>query len=88
MIEMRIPLLVGACPRLVQHTARVRLHEGKWAIMGDGVDNSDISISHESHLGKLVRRIGDVLIGPCVAQVEFDLKGSEKQVSIYAELVK
>lgn len=82
---MRLPLLVGACPRLVTSTPVVRLSRGNWTITVEGQIDSGLVLNSN---GISIPMVNDVLIsGPCVVQVEFTKRGSEKILSVNAELM-
>jgi len=81
---MKLPLLVAANPEHLTSTPRVRLAKGKWNISADGIVDSIFSVRRDDAITLMEPKTID---GDCVAQVLFEKKGSEKYLTIYAELV-
>lgn len=88
---MKLPLLVSAAARNITETAKVRLHEGNWKIVQEGLVDSRLELLYDDlssvipHTA-LLDGVPVIIVGPCVAQVVFSQKGTEKSLSVYAEL--
>lgn len=80
---MRLPILVGARPQFIQSTPRVRLYPGDWRISVEGLVDSVFSL----HRDNLQVPIGDAINGDCTLQVQFEYKGKEDALTIYAEKI-
>ena len=84
---MRLPLLIGAGAKTSAGGGRVRLHEGLWKIVLDGVKTSKLAIQHGSPLTLGVAcEEGKIVQGPTTVNVFFLERGSELSVSVFAEL--
>ena len=85
---MKLPLLVAANPEHLTSTPRVRLAKGKWLLSAQGIVDSILTLSRDGEImrGPILQNIIAV-DGDCVAQLVFLKKGSEKYLTIYAELV-
>lgn len=75
---MKLSLLVGANPKVSEGGPRVKLHAGSWRIVSDAKD-SILSVTHDDQL-----HISD---GTASIKVEFIKRGTEKSISVYAELL-
>ncbi len=78
---MRLPILVGARPKNIQSTPRVRLSPGKWVIaVTDLIDSVFIL-----HRNDLQIPLGEQVDGDCILQLKFEFKGKEDRLTIFAE---
>jgi hypothetical protein len=74
---MKLSLLVGANPKVSEGGPRVKLHAGVWRIVSDAVD-SILSVTHGEQLN---------ITESASVQVGFAKRGTERSISVYAELV-
>lgn len=75
---MMLSLLVGANPRVSNGGPRVKLHAGTWQIVSNAVD-SELSVTHGQQLF--------ITDGTGTIQVEFIKRGTEKNITVSAELL-
>lgn len=83
---MRLPLLVGANPRVCspEHTSIIT--PGKWRIVGDGLVDSEFVFNTPRHSRLSVNDQfeSEIYLG---MQVEIVKRGSERVVSFFAERI-
>jgi hypothetical protein len=89
---MRIPLLIGVSPRTAQNDiAVVRLQSGKWRLKVDHHVDSVMVLHLKSALESLEPVISEGLMLDLMTgfsgTIRFDKKGSEKGITIFAELI-
>jgi hypothetical protein len=75
---MKLSLLVGANPRISEGGPRVKLHAGSWRIVSNAKD-SILSVAHDEEI-----HIND---GVGTIKVEFVKRGTEKSITVSAQLV-
>lgn len=78
---MRVPLLLVANPRQVKFGPSVFLRSGNWKIVEEWITTTQFTI-HSSTPSS-----NNVIVGPCVVQVEITNPGDESSISIFAEMI-
>jgi len=81
---MRLPLLIGAGAKTSKGGAKVRLHNGVWRLVLHGVKDSKLALQHESVVTPCEE--GKIIQGPSTVDIFFLERGTETNISVFAEL--
>ncbi len=94
---MRTPILLGANPRIAKASAWVPVRFDNWKLVAEGLVDSKLALRHqipESGEETVIRNglaNGGFSIpkfhGPAIIKVEIEEKGTEKNISVFAEEV-
>jgi hypothetical protein len=94
---MRLPILIHGKPSVLKNAARVALGDGRWKIVHDVIDSKisivryipSVSLNNTAYVPESHQlKEGLILEGNCVVHVHVDEAGTERAISLYAELVK
>lgn len=89
---MEIPILLGACPKTANPVAWIPIRFDRWSVRVEGlVDSSlilhrylqDTSNLPLSHIG-IVKLNGEIFNGSMRVRVEFEKRGTENFISVFA----
>ena len=84
---MEIPILLGARPKTAHPVAWIPIRFSEWVSRVEGLENSKLVLYSRDPDTKVTLTLslnGQVFHGPCLVQVEFVKRGTEKSLSIFA----
>lgn len=85
---MRLALLVGANPSTFKDSPNVRIPPGSWVVVLSGVTDSQLSLIYNGSRISLHKTTCLDFENPQNAKIDFDIRGSENYVSVFADSIK
>lgn len=82
---MEIPILLGACPKTANPVAWIPIRFDRWSVRVEGLVDSEIALhSNEPDFTSIRILNGQVFDGPIRVRVEFEKRGTESFISVFA----
>ncbi len=85
---MEIPILLGARPKTANPVEWIPIRFNEWVSRVEGLENSKLVLYSKDPDTKVTLTLslnGQVFYGPCLVRAEFVKRGTERNISIFAE---
>ena len=87
---MEIPILLGANPKTADPNISIPVRFSRWHIRLEGLVDSELILrsdfeGFEDHIIKTNSKMnGAIYPGPCQVRMQFDYRGTERAISVFA----
>ena len=84
---MRIPILLGANPRIADPSVWVPIRFDSWLVKVEGLIDSKLTLHFNQPFAEIIdlsKMNGEAFHGPCQVRIQFDERGTEKAITVFA----
>lgn len=85
---MSVPILLAANPITAKPNVWVPIRFERWIVRVEGLVDSELTFYPSNPTDPILLVNGSVYKGPCQVRVEFENRGTEKAISVFAEEYK
>ncbi|KKM05334.1 hypothetical protein LCGC14_1755190 [marine sediment metagenome] len=85
---MEIPILLGASPKTANPVEWIPIRFDSWLVKVEGLVDSRLTLHFNQPFAEIIdlsKMNREAFHGPCLVRAEFVKRGTEKNISIFAE---
>ncbi len=82
---METPILLGANPKIANPSTWIPVRFNRWTVRVEGLVDSHLTLCFNTPgFTDISAPNGQVFNGPCLVRMEFDKRGTEKMITVFA----